>query len=38
MRKITNELIRKFKEYLINEETSSSTLDKYIRDITVFME
>lgn len=38
MRKITNELIQKFKEYLIDEEKSPSTLDKYIRDITVFME
>jgi site-specific recombinase XerD len=38
MRKITNELIQKFKEYLIDEEKSTSTLDKYIRDITVFME
>ena len=37
MRKITNNLIQKFKKYLINEEKSSSTLDKYIRDITVFM-
>lgn len=38
MRKITNELIQKFKAYLIGEEKSSSTLEKYIRDITVFME
>lgn len=38
MRKITNKLIQKFKEYLIDEEKSSSTLEKYIRDITVFME
>ena len=38
MRKITNELIQKFKAYLIDEEKSSSTLEKYIRDITVFME
>ena len=38
MRKITNELIQNFKGYLIDEEKSSSTLDKYIRDITVFME
>ena len=38
MRKITHELIQKFKEYLIDEEKSSSTLEKYIRDITVFME
>ena len=37
MRKITNNLIQKFKEYLINEEKSLSTLDKYIRDITGFM-
>ena len=37
MRKITNELIQKFKAYLIDEEKSSSTLEKYIRDITVFM-
>ncbi len=38
MRKITNELIQKFKAYLIDEEKSSSTIDKYTRDITVFME
>jgi len=38
MRKITNELITKFKEYLIDEEKSAATLDKYIRDITVFKE
>lgn len=37
MKKITNELIQKFKEYLIDEEKSAATLDKYIRDITVFM-
>ena len=38
MRKITNELIQEFKAHLIDEEKSSSTLEKYIRDITVFME
>ena len=38
MRKITNELITNFKEYLIDEEKSAATLDKYIRDITVFKE
>ena len=38
MRKITNELIQKFKAHLIDEEKSSSTLEKYIRDITVFVE
>ena len=38
MKKITNEPIQKFKGHLIDEEKSSSTIDKYIRDITVFME
>jgi integrase/recombinase XerD len=38
MREITNELIQKFKCYLINEEKSTSTIEKYIRDIRVFME
>ena len=37
MKRITNELITKFKEYLIDEEKSAATLDKHIRDITVFM-
>ena len=37
MKKITKELIYRFKEYLIDEEKSAETLDKYIRDITVFM-
>lgn len=37
MKKITNELIQKFKEYLIDEEKSVATLDKYIRDVSVFM-
>ena len=38
MRKITNELINKFREYLINEEKSQATIEKYIRDINAFME
>lgn len=38
MKKITNELIQKFKTYLINEEKSSATLDKYIRDVIAFMQ
>ncbi len=38
MKKITNRLIQKFKKYLIEEEKSAATLEKYIRDITVFME
>ena len=37
MRKITNELIIKFREYLINEEKSQATIEKYIRDLTAFM-
>lgn len=38
MAKITDKLIQKFKNYLIDEEKSVSTLEKYIRDITAFME
>jgi len=38
MRKITNNLIFNFKEYLIEEEKSENTIDKYIRDITFFAE
>lgn len=37
MREITNNLIMKFKEYLISEEKSAATLEKYIRDITAFV-
>lgn len=37
MKRITNELIQKFKTYLINEEKSSATLEKYIRDVIAFM-
>lgn len=36
MRKLTKELIDKFKMYLIEEERSSATIEKYIRDITAF--
>ena len=36
MKRITNELIQKFKMHLINEEKSSATLEKYIRDIIAF--
>ena len=36
MREITNELILKFKNYLIEEEKSKATLEKYIRDIETF--
>lgn len=37
MRKITSELILSFKKYLIEEEKSENTIEKYIRDITFFM-
>ena len=37
MRKITNELILGFKNYLIEEEKSQNTIEKYIRDIKFFM-
>ncbi len=37
MEKITAERVETFKEYLIDEEKSSATLEKYIRDITAFM-
>lgn len=37
MRKITNELILSFKNYLIEEEKSENTIEKYIRDISFFM-
>lgn len=36
MRKITIDLIENFKKYLIDEEKSQATLEKYIRDITAF--
>ena len=37
MKKITIELVKKFKDYLIYEEKSQATIEKYIRDITAFM-
>ena len=36
MKKITDKIIKKFKEYLIDEEKSKATVEKYIRDLTVF--
>ena len=36
MKKITEQLIVKYKKHLINEEKSTATLEKYIRDITAF--
>lgn len=37
MKKLTNKLIGNFKNYLIDEEKSKATIEKYIRDITAFM-
>ena len=37
MKKITNERIANFKEYLMEEEKSAATFEKYIRDILAFM-
>lgn len=36
--KITEKLILKYKEYLIEEEKSESTIEKYIRDVSTFNE
>ena len=35
MKKITKELISKFRQYLIEEEKATATVEKYIRDINV---
>ena len=37
-RTITSSKIKKFKQHLLNDEKSISTIDKYIRDITRFMD
>ena len=36
MKKITDKIIKKFEEHLIDEEKSRATIEKYIRDITAF--
>ena len=38
MRKITSELILNFKIFLMNEEKSIATIEKYLRDITAFVQ
>ena len=38
MKKITDKIIKKFKEYLICEEKAKATAEKYIRDLTAFAE
>ena len=37
MKRITDKLIKKYRNYLINEEKSDATLEKYIRDISAFL-
>ena len=37
MKKITEKHIKNFRNYLINEEKSDATLEKYIRDICAFL-
>lgn len=36
MKKITDKEIRNFGEYLVNEEKSKATLEKYVHDVTAF--
>ena len=36
MRKMTANLIKQFENYLLNEEKSDNTIEKYIRDISAF--
>ncbi len=36
MRKITANMIEKFRKYLLNEEKSTDTVEKYIRDVKSF--
>lgn len=38
MRKITINIVEEFKKYLICEEKADATIEKYIRDISAFME
>ena len=38
MNQITNKTIQEYKNYLINEEKSSATIEKYLRDIMAFAE
>ena len=36
MRKITDKILTDYRKYLINEEKSAATLEKYMRDVTAF--
>ncbi len=37
MKIITDKLVQKFREYLVNDEKAFSTIEKYIRDVITFM-
>ena len=36
MKRITESRIHNFREYLIHEEKSKATVEKYVRDVTAF--
>ena len=36
-RMLTKEIIEEFNQYLLNEEKSANTVEKYIRDVMAFM-
>ena len=36
MKKITNNLIKQFREYLLNEEKAIATIEKYVHDVQKF--
>lgn len=38
MNEITNKIIKKYKNYLINQEKSPATIEKYLRDVRAFVE
>lgn len=38
MRRITTEIIESYRDYLISEEKSEATMDKYLRDVREFAE
>ena len=38
MKNITNEIVKRFEQYLYEEERSDNTIEKYMRDIRFFRE
>ena len=38
MKNITNEIVKKFEQYLYEEEKSDNTIEKYMRDVRFFRE